>query len=512
MRLRLSGVLLHISSLPSAHGIGDFGPSAHDFARLLAASGQSLWQFLPLNPTSPAIGNSPYSSPSAFAGNTSFISPELLIEEGFVSREDVERAAFGEVNWLDGGTDVGYVDFERVEGSRRALLQTAFDRNRHRLDADSSFQAFTEANAYWLDDYVRFVTIKNAHGGAAWINWPESLARRDMAALNDWDMRENIAMQREKFAQYLFYRQWAGLRRVCSCLGVRLVGDVPIYVTHDSADVWANPHLFKLDGAGFPFVVAGVPPDYFSPTGQRWGNPLYNWEALGSAGYDWWVRRIMHNLAMFDCLRLDHFRGFAGYWEIPAIEKTAINGRWVDAPGRQLFHVLVRRLLSLPFIAEDLGVITPDVRELQHEMGFPGMAVLQFGFGGNLAENPHAPFMQRPNQVVYTGTHDNAPAKGWFQDGASHQERENLAAYTGWSQTPEMCAGALIRLALGSVADTCIIPAQDILGLGMEARMNTPSTVTGNWAWRLRPNQLTHQALEWFESATALFGRHAGRR
>lgn len=511
MRLRSSGVLLHISSLPSRYGIGDFGPEAHAFARLLGVSGQSAWQFLPLNPTATAIGNSPYSSPSAFAGNILFISPESLREEGFVSQGDID-AAHAEAGFFPGDITARSVDYHRVTDAREALLLKAFTNNADTLATDGSFNAFVEENRYWLDDYARFVTIKNAHGGAMWLHWPEPLARRDAQALAAWDAKEFAPMQRVRFIQYLFYRQWKALRRLCQRLGVRLIGDVPIYVTHDSADVWANASLFRLDGYGNPTVVAGVPPDYFSPTGQRWGNPLYDWNALANENFLWWVRRLEHNLAMFDCVRLDHFRGFAGYWEVPAHEETAMNGRWVDAPGLSLFKTLARRLISLPLIAEDLGVITPDVRELQKALNLPGMAVLQFGFNGNLWENPHAPFMHERGQVVYTGTHDNAPTRGWFAQNASWEEKNTLSAYAGFTVTEEHSAAAMVRFALSSVADLAILPVQDILGLGMEARMNTPSTTENNWAWRLAPGELTADHMNALAEKTAFFGRHAGRR
>jgi 4-alpha-glucanotransferase len=361
------------------YGIGDFGPESHAFARLLGVYGQSAWQFLPLNPTAPAIGNSPYSSPSAFAGNILFISPESLLEEGFVTQGDID-AVHAEAGFFPGMGKSGPVDYDRVTEARKALIIKAFDNNADKLATDPLFTVFVEKNRYWLDDYARFVTIKNARGGAIWIHWPDSLAKRDKQALAAWDAKEAAAMQRVRFGQYLFYRQWRALKRLCQRLGVRLIGDVPIYVTHDSADVWANAPLFQLDGYGNPMVVAGVPPDYFSPTGQRWGNPLYDWTALANENFLWWIRRLEHNLGMFDCVRLDNFRGFAGYWEVPAHEETAMNGRWMDAPGMSLFRALARRLLSLPLIAEDLGIITPDVRELQRTLDLPGMAVLQFCF------------------------------------------------------------------------------------------------------------------------------------
>lgn len=511
MRLRSSGALLHISSLPSRYGIGDFGPEAHAFARFLGISGQNAWQFLPLNPTATAIGNSPYASLSAFAGNVLFISPESLLAEGFVSQDDID-ATHAATGLCPGEGRNATVDYHCVTEAREALLLKAFDRNADKLATDASFTAFVEENRHWLDDYARFITLKNAHGGAMWVHWPEPLAKHDKQALAAWDANEAAPMQRVRFAQYLFYRQWRALRRYCQRLGVRLIGDVPIYVSHDSADVWANASLFQLDGYGNPTVVAGVPPDYFSPTGQRWGNPLYDWNALADDGFLWWVRRLEHNLGMFDCVRLDHFRGFAGYWEVPAHEATAMNGRWVDAPGLSLFRTLARRLISLPLIAEDLGVITPDVRELQRALNLPGMAVLQFGFNGNLWENPHAPFMHEKNQVVYTGTHDNAPTRGWFAEAASWEEKKTLNTYAGCEVTEETAAATMMRYALSSVADLAIVPVQDILGLGMAARMNTPSTTTNNWSWRLSPGALTPEHTNNLAERTAFFGRHAGRR
>ena len=502
MRPRLSGVLLHISSLPSTQGIGDLGPAAHAFARLLAESGQSVWQVLPLNPTSSAIGNSPYSSPSAFAGNPLFISPELLLRDGFISYADLDAARMGKA--FHDGT----VDYEALEQERDILLRAAFEKNRHNLETDPGFRAFQTAHACWLDDYARFMTIKKNHGGAAWTQWPLPLARREASALAAHDAAERVAMQCERFIQYLFYRQWAELRELCRDLGVRLIGDAPIYVTHDSADVWANPAFFKLDDSFACTAVAGVPPDYFSATGQRWGNPVYDWNALQRDGFRWWIKRLEHNLLLFDSVRLDHFRGFAGYWEIPATEETAINGKWVDAPGEALFATLARRMGHLPFIAEDLGIITADVRELQREYRLPGMAILQFAFGGG--ENPYVPFRLDPFRVVYTGTHDNAPTRGWFRSDASYEEKENLAAYVGCEVTEENCHLVLLRLAHASVAALSVIPMQDVLGLGMQARMNTPSVAKGNWTWRMRPEDLRREVMSDLARATNLFGRDKG--
>lgn len=517
MRPRQSGVLLHISSLPSAHGIGDLGPAAHAFARLLAGAGQSLWQFLPLGPVSPALGNSPYSSPSAFAGNPLFISPDLMVQEGLVSHADVESAhAMAMQECESTGLPVcrdfrenyaSPVMYDQTVRSRRHLLHTAFERNRHLLAADLAFQTFCRDHAYWLDDYARFVTIKAAQNGKPWYQWPEPLKRRDYGALEGWDRSEAAYLERERFTQYLFFKQWTLLKRVCNELGVRLVGDAPIYVTHDSADVWANPHYFNLDEDGQPITVAGVPPDYFSATGQRWGNPVYRWDALARDGFSWWLRRIEHNFLLADYVRLDHFRGFAGYWEIPAHEETAVNGRWVDAPGMELFGALSRRLTHLPFIAEDLGVITADVRELKSEFDLPGMHVLQFAFGGKLLNNPDVPFRHAVNSVVYTGTHDNPPTRAWFER-AGHDEKENLRTYVGHGVEEVSAAATLLRLALASPARMAVAPLQDILGLGAEARMNTPSLREGNWTWRVSPDAMRPESFADLDRLSQLFGRH----
>jgi 4-alpha-glucanotransferase len=516
MRPRQSGVLLPISSLPSAHGVGDLGPSARAFARLLAGAGQSLWQFLPLGPVSPALGNSPYSSPSAFAGNPLFISPDLMREAGLISYADVDAAHGMAVQECeqqglfflrDTQNDQGCpVPYDQVARSRKHLLHTAFERNRQTLAADGRFTAFCRAHAHWLDDYARFVTIKEVQDGRAWYVWPEPLKRRDPAALADWDRNEAASLERERFIQYLFSRQWTMLRRLCNDLGIRLIGDAPLYVTHDSADVWANPQYFNLDEDCAPRTVAGVPPDYFSATGQRWGNPVYRWDALARDGFAWWCRRLEHNLLLADYVRLDHFRGFAGYWEIPAEEDTAVNGAWVEAPGMELFTLMARRNTALPFIAEDLGVITADVRELRAAFDLPGMHVLQFAFGGRLADNPDVPFRHGLNSVVYTGTHDNAPTRAWFAV-AGADERENLRAYVGHGVEEAGAADALLRLALGSASRLAVTPVQDILGLGAEARMNTPSLPSGNWTWRMNPEQLRPESFAGLRRLTELYGR-----
>ena len=478
---RSCGILLHVSSLPSAFGIGDLGPAAHAFVSALAEAGLKYWQFLPLTPTSEFIGNSPYSSPSAFAGNPLFISPELLLREGRVSDEDMDNAA------ILSAAASERVNYPEAAAVRRSLLDAAFARGRSALGADAGFAEFCREQAHWLEDYALFASIKEESGGASWTAWPEGLKRREPYALSRWREERGSELLRQKFIQYLFFCQWEALRCACREKGIVLIGDLPIYVTHDSADVWANPYLFKLDEEGRPLSVAGVPPDYFSATGQRWGNPVYDWDAVRSQGFAWWLQRFAHNLRLADVLRLDHFRGFCAYWEIPAAETTAVNGVWTEAPGREFLAALRGSFgPDLPIIAEDLGVITPDVRALMQEFNLPGMKVLQFAFGGNTpALNPDAPFRHPARSVVYTGTHDNPPSREWFKQAAA-EEKENLARYVGRALDEDTAADTLLRLALGSPADLAVIPMQDVLGLGEGSRMNTPSVAHGNWEWRMR--------------------------
>ncbi|MGE4299275.1 MAG: 4-alpha-glucanotransferase [Desulfovibrionaceae bacterium] len=496
MKVRGSGILLHISSLPEAYGIGDLGPMACRFVDMLALAGQSYWQMLPVNPTQPAIGNSPYSSFSAFAGNPLFISPKRLVEEGIVSLEDIGDAP---------GGDPAKVDYPAAHAFRERVLRTAFDRHRARLDRDRDYIHFMERNDFWLEDYCLFVACKARHNGAPWTAWPDALRDRDPDALAAVRGEMRDTMEYERFVQYLFFRQWMALKRYSARQAVRLVGDLPIYVTHDSADVWAHRRLFKLDGGGHRTFVAGVPPDYFSATGQLWGNPVYDWDALRRAGFDWWVARIGHNLRMFDIIRLDHFRGFAGYWEIAASEETAMNGRWVDAPGHDLFTALARRFAVLPIIAEDLGVITPDVRELKARFGFPGMKVLQFGFDGN-PDNPDAPHNHEENCVVYSGTHDNNTARGWFE-ASDEVVRNRMREYVGGPVSKDDAHWYFLRHAMMSVARTAIVPMQDVLGLSAVARMNTPGVANGNWTWRLLPHEMVQQGVDHLARMASVYAR-----
>ncbi len=504
--MRGFGLLLHISSLPSAWGIGDLGPEAHAFARTLGAAGASVWQVLPLNPTSTFIGNSPYSSPSAFAGNPLFISPERLVESGIISCADLECS----LNCLPGcslGHDPSRVHYEAVTAHREFLLCAAFERNRHRLPENKDFQDFCRKHDYWLHDYARFVSLKAEYGGASWVSWPQPLRMRDKSALERWDAHAATAILREKFVQYLFFSQWQALHAVCRKQGVSLLADIPIYVTHDSADVWAAPQFFNLGPDMQPLTVSGVPPDYFSETGQRWGTPVYRWDVLKKDGFAWWKRRLGHVLSMTDMARLDHFRGFCGYWDIPAEEETAINGVWKTAPAAEFLTAMREHLGGLPFVAEDLGVITDDVRETMRAFALPGMHVLQFAFGGfEPARNPDIPHAYDANSVVYTGTHDNAPSRAWFA-AAPEQERANVAEYLGACVDTYSIAGQFTRQAFASVADLAMLPVQDALGLDGAARMNTPGIAAGNWGWRTTREQLAPERFAWLTHLARIYGR-----
>jgi 4-alpha-glucanotransferase len=478
---RTSGVLLHITSLPSRFGVGDLGPEALAFGEFLAAAGQTRWQVLPIGPTAASLGSSPYSCFSAFAGNTLLISPEALANDGLIDAAELEDFA------LPQGCAV---DFTTVEKAREALLRRVFERLAPALQNDPAFGSFVGDNAAWLPDFALFMALKERFGGAAWTQWPEAIRDRREEALRACgeDLHREIVFH--QLGQWLFFRQWGRLKWELAKLDVELVGDVPIYVTHDSADVWANRDLFKLDAHGEPTHVAGVPPDYFSKTGQRWGNPVFDWDAAEARGFGWWISRLRHNFGLFSTVRLDHFRGFAAYWEIDAAEKTAVKGRWVPACGGKLFEAVRAAHGSLPLIAEDLGVITPDVVALKERFGLPGMKVLQFAFGPHTPASPDSPHNHEKNCVVYLGTHDNNTTRGWLADDADSAAKRALTRYLGRRVTPENVVAELRRLALASPARHAVLTAQDLLELGAEARMNTPGKAKGNWAWRLAPGTL----------------------
>jgi len=470
---RLSGILLHPISLPSRGGIGDFGPAAYEFVDFLAEAGQGLWQVLPLGP--PALGTSPYSSTSAFAGNPLLISLERLAENGWLDKKRLEVVP----------QDVKKIDYDAVANLKFPLLTEAA---RNFLARPSpKYQKFCSENEWWLEDFVLFDALRQQYGKQSWMHWPSGLARRNPEALKQArsELREQLDI--ERVIQFFFFDQWWDLRSYCSARSIRVVGDIAIFVDYDSADVWANRGSFRIGEDLCPTVVSGVPPDVFSASGQRWGNPLYNWEAMRANGYEWWTRRLRWATQTCDYIRLDHFRGFAQFWEIPASDSTAINGKWVDGPGDDLFNQLKQSLGSLPFFAEDLGVITPDVTALRERHKIPGMAVLQFGFG-NPDAHIYLPHRLTCNHVVYTGTHDNDTSLGWWNS-LSEKERRAVESLTG--RCNDGVNWSLIRLAQSSVAAFAVAPLQDVLGLGSEARLNTPSTTDGNYHWRYQSASLT---------------------
>jgi len=473
---RSSGVLLHISSLPSYGGIGDLGPAAHEFVAFLAAAKQHVWQVLPLCPT--GYGNSPYAGSSAFAGNPSLISLEYLSDWGWISGKRIGDLA--------GRT--GNVSFEGVEQRKLPLLYEAarnfLERGPHDaklVDQWGAFQEFCSAESSWLTDYALYAELRRKFNTGAWTDWPEPIRRRDPQALAQIAAEAGLALAQEQALQFAFSVQWNQLRESAAESGIRILGDVAIFVNMDSADVWVHPGIFELDEDLKPIHISGVPPDYFSPTGQRWGNPLYRWEMLAMRDFDWWVERIRRSRQLYDIVRLDHFRGFEAYWSIPADEETAVNGEWIQAPGLQLFRTLEKALGPLPLVAEDLGLITPEVDALRLELGMPGMRVLQFGFSDKGA-HMHLPHQFAPGTVAYTGTHDNDTTQGWWKT-AREQERGAVEALVG--PVNDRPAWPLIRAAAGSVAEMAIIPAQDLLEFGSEARMNTPAVPSGNWSWRV---------------------------
>jgi 4-alpha-glucanotransferase len=502
---RASGVLLHPTSLPGSQGIGALGTEAYAFVDFLAATGQRWWQMLPLGPT--GHGNSPYQSHSSFAGNPLLIDLPNLVERGWLAAEACLD---------DPLLSIDHVDFDAVGVLKEGVLRLAYERFKRRGE-DPHFAEFITANQVWLDDYVLYQALKDVHGGAPWYEWEPELVARDKSACARWRDRLDEGIRYHEFVQYAFESQWQALRAACHEKGIMLIGDVPIFVAHDSADVWAHPELFYLDEHGQPSVVAGVPPDYFSATGQLWGNPLYRWEAHAAEDYAWWGARLRFLLDRVDVIRIDHFRGFEAYWEIPAGAETAANGRWVPGPGQGFFEAIRRRLGSLPLIAEDLGLITPGVVALRDDFSLPGMRILQFGFNPDPGAERDLPHRFIAHCVVYTGTHDNDTTKGWFTstEVATTQSLENVEAERAFARRYLATGGDeihwdMIRLALSSVADTAIIPLQDILGLDSRARMNTPGTSEGNWGWRFRKDQIDRQVRERLAGLTAVYSRWNG--
>jgi 4-alpha-glucanotransferase len=504
---RSSGILLHPTSLPGRFGIGDLGEEAYRFADFLSASGQSLWQVLPLGPT--GYGDSPYACYSAFAGNTLLISPDRLIETGLLTSDDLADApAFAE----------SLVDFESVHKFKHKILRKAYERFAAMSDTDlrRGFERFCANQSPWLEDYALFRALKDVHGGKSWHEWDAPYVRRDQNALARAREALRNEIEAQRFYQFLFDKQWSELKSYCHERGIKLIGDIPIFVAHDSADVWTNPDQFKLDQDGRPTVVAGVPPDYFSKTGQLWGNPLYNWDRMIADGFKWWIKRVDATLQTVDILRIDHFRGFVACWEIPGGDQTAERGRWVEAPGRELFIAIRNALGRLPIIAEDLGVITPDVENLRDDFGFPGMRILQFGFSSD-PKNQDLPHNYHPNVVVYTGTHDNDTTVGWFKSvagegstrDAEQIERERSFALRYLNTEGLEIHWDFIRAVLASCANTAVVPLQDVLGLGTEARMNLPNSTSGNWSWRFKAGSLNDDLAKRLRDLSEVNGRVA---
>lgn len=496
VKKRASGILLHISSLPSRYGAGDFGPDAYRFVDFLVQAKQHYWQVLPFSPLSPKNHYSPYNGLSAFAGNTLFISPEQLFVQGLLCRDDLHNIpAFSTTQ----------VNYPKVSHLRSKLFDAAFERFRG-TQKKTHYDQFCEQNKDWLQDYAIFIALRRHFQDHLWCNWPVELRDRknNFTFLNP-RIRRNI--EREKFLQYVFFTQWFSLRGYCRQHGVRIIGDIPIYVSYDSPDVWAHPELFKLNKSKRPIFVAGVPPDIFSKTGQLWGNPIYNWKTLRSTGYRWWIQRVKHNLRLFDMVRIDHFRGFVAYWQVPAHCKTAVAGSWVKGPGADFFNTLLKHASSKRIIVEDLGYITPNVRRVIEKFKFTNTRVLQFGFEADVSKNPHYVDNCLPQSVVYTGTHDNNTAVGWFEKEATVTQKQRLFDYLGHRVSGNRIHWELIKLAMSSAANTVIIPMQDILGLGQESRMNRPASVRGNWKWRLESRQIRNSISEKLAKITQVYGR-----
>ncbi|MCY7038434.1 4-alpha-glucanotransferase [Streptococcus sanguinis] len=478
MKKRQSGVLMHISSLPGKYGIGSFGQSAYDFVDFLVRTKQRYWQILPLGTTS--YGDSPYQSFSAFAGNTYFIDFDVLIEEGLLNEADVKGADFGD--------DPRKVDYAKIFDARRPIMEKAVARF---LEADdlSDYESFVEQNAAWLEVFAEYMAIKEHFDNLAWTEWPdEAIRRRDAASLASY--REKLAdkLTYHRVTQYLFFKQWLRLKAYANEHHIEIVGDMPIYVAADSADVWAQPHFFKTDAVGKPTCVAGCPPDEFSETGQLWGNPIYDWEAMDKDGYAWWIERLRESFKIYDIVRIDHFRGFESYWEVPAGSETSASGKWVKGPDYKLFAAVKEALGDLNIIAEDLGFMTDEVIELRERTGFPGMKILQFAFNPD-DESIDSPHLAPNNSVMYTGTHDNNTVLGWYKDEIDDATRQYMAQYTNRKEY-ETVPHAMLRTIFASVSFMAIATMQDLLELDSAARMNYPSTIGGNWTWRMTAEEL----------------------
>jgi 4-alpha-glucanotransferase len=501
MNKRGSGILLHVTSLPSSYGIGDLGPWAFKFADFLAKTKQSYWQILPLNPTDLYCDNSPYYSRSVFAGNPLLISPEILFRKGLLEKAEVKNPP---------NHPKSKVDYAKVAVYKDKFFHLAYGRFQ-RTKKSKGYERFCAKNKRWLEDYALFVSIKGHFRGKSWSQWPREIRERKSDVLKSLRGKLHDNVEMVKFLQFIFLEQWLSLKKYCNAKKIQIIGDIPIYAIYDSADVWTHPELFKLDHDKKPYAVAGVPPDYFSRTGQLWGNPVYNWDVLQKKSYDWWIQRVKHNLQLFDWMRIDHFRGFVAYWEVPAARKVATRGRWTSAPAVDFFNTLTRALPQLPIIAEDLGVITPDVIEVKEHFGFPGMKILLFAFGEEFPDSPFLPHNLEKNCVLYTGTHDNNTVRGWIENEITAADKKRLFQYLGRKVPAKDLHWELIKVAMMSVANTAIFPMQDVLGLSGDHRMNRPARRKGNWKWRLLPGQLTPALTEKLKQMTEIYGRSLSR-
>ncbi len=494
---RASGILLHITSLPCRHGVGDLGPDAYRFADFLARSRQRYWQVLPVNTPAAEKSHCPYHVLSAFAANPFLISPQLLYRRGLLTKKETRDIP---------ALPSAYIDFGKVVRYKTGLLNTAYQRFRSSA-ADPAYLRFCRENKSWLDDYAIFVALREHFGFGCWTQWAPRFRDRQDRALESMSCELREVIEKQKFFQYQFFTQWFDLKRYCNEKGIKIIGDIPIYVAHDSADVWARPEIFKLTKKKMPRAVSGTPPDRFSKTGQLWGHPVYDWDALRDTGYSWWLERIRHNLSLFDMVRIDHFRGFASFWQIPAHHKTAAGGKWVTGPGDDFFKKLFKHFPASSIIVEDLGHITPEVTALMEKFDLAGMRLLIYAFEGDPKDNPHCPHNHVRNCVVYTGTHDNNTARGWFNTEAHSRLKRRLFEYLGRKVPASQIHWELIRLAYSSVANIAIIPMQDILGLAERARMNRPGTTRNNWRWRLGRYQISSGLAKKLAAMTTLYGR-----
>lgn len=497
---RNAGLLLHITSLPGPYGIGDLGHEAMDFVDLLEKSGQTYWQILPLNPTGKGAGHSPYSSVSSMAGNPLLISPDWFVENGYIEKRELEK-------WEVPSRE--QVNFDHAEVFKDELFHSAFTRfmRKKSVRMKNDFMLFCKKEKYWLDDFASYILLKNHFNQKPWYEWPDEYRLREPRAIGKFNRENEDHFLKVKWIQYIFFLQWQELKEYGNKKGIQFLGDLPIYVSYDSADVWSDPGIFSINKKSKMEFVAGVPPDYFNADGQLWGMPVFRWDVLKKQDYDWWIKRLKKNVELFNLVRLDHFRAFADYWAVPASEKTARNGSWKRGPGEEFFLFVKNKFRKLPFVAEDLGDINDAVYDLRDTFNLPGMKVLQFAFSENMPESDYIPHNYQENFVVYTGTHDNNTTCGWYNHDAGETERTNLKKIIHEKITGRNVHLALIRMAYQSVAKTAIIPVQDVLGLDEKSRMNSPASAKGNWLWRLLPDGLTAESVTWLRDQTKLFNR-----